>query len=103
MGFPKIIADPDARLDYGFNWASTAPIPPSTTASTPWLQTGETITALTVTSSDPTIIIDTSGIVAGTGVVAWVRAAITGSITFHITTSAGRQDDRSIQLVVKER
>ena len=89
-----MIFDPQAQLDFAVDW-------------TAWLQSGETITDATWTI--PTGLTAVSGkpaaIVGGKAVV-WVQGGTEGSrylLTVHITTSAGRQDDRSIQLDCRQR
>lgn len=81
--------DPNARLDYGWDWVRE-------------LDAGETITNVTATGSNVT---SEAASVIGTQTVAWVSGGTPGraSVRFHITTSAGRQDDRTLQLWVRER
>lgn len=87
-----ITHDPNARLDYAWDWTS-------------WLEAGETITAHTVTASGAGAVTVQSSSVIGGKVVAWVTGGTKGKafLTVHITTSAGRQDDRTITLSVQER
>ena len=87
-----ITHDPNARLDYAWDWTS-------------WLDAGETITAHTVTASGAGgVTVESSTVIDGK-VVAWVSGGTKGKafLTVHITTSAGRQDDRTITLSVQER
>jgi hypothetical protein len=88
MRFQK---DPDAVLDYTYDW-------------TRWLQAGETI-------SSHSIIVPT-GITLGSSatgdglVTAWLSGGVNGTIymvTCRITTNQGRTDDRSIWLSVLDR
>ena len=92
MAFPKYTHDPDARLDYLFDWAQ-------------WLSTDEdTITEATVTGPDGITVEPAT--FTDTGVSAWVSGGSAGEsydLTCHIVTAAGREDDRSITLVCKER
>lgn len=85
-----VTKDPNAVLDYGVRW-------------TPWLVTGETISAsswvvpagLTADSDDHD---DTTTRV-------WLRGGTAGAsyvITNHIVTTAGREDDRSLLIVVDD-
>lgn len=85
-----ITKDPQARLDYGTDWGA-------------WLAAGESITAHTVTGTGG-LTVESSSVV-GSQVVAWVTGGTggTASLRFHITTSAGRQDDRTLPLWVGER
>ena len=80
--------DPDAVLDFAQDW-------------TAWLTDGETITAHTATGTHITV--DSSAVVAGV-VTVWVSGAEKdATITVHVTTSAGREDDRTIGFHVNER
>lgn len=95
MGFPKRLKDPDAILDFPSNWAD-------------WLSGGDTITAATATvvgpnASDLTV---ESTSHTTTKAVAMVSGGVIGrsyTLTFHITTANGLEDDRSITIVCKER
>ena len=93
--------DPNAVLDYRWDWAPAT----NGTGRTDWLEAGETITATTVTGTGCTV--DSSSITdAGTSVTAWISGGTVGaqaSVTCHITTSAGREDDRTIRLRIAER
>lgn len=86
------IKDPDAVLDYGFDWSD-------------WLAAGETIvsSAWAADSSDITIDSDTFG---DTSATVWLSGGTVGTeykLTNHIVTSAGREDDRTIVIKAKER
>lgn len=92
--------DPTATLDFAENWSS-------------WLADGETITAQTVTAYDANGVlapdsITLTDITQADGIVTvWCSAAnpvqSTIHLTFHITTSQGRQDDRTMTLFVSNR
>jgi len=95
---PTFIHDPEAVLDYGFDF-------------TTWLQAGETITAAVWTL--PTVgigavtksLVHPESITDGKCVV-WLQGGVDDQnylAVCHITTSAGRQDDRSLILRVKHR
>ena len=96
-----VLHDLDARLDYTWSWSEIAP--GNTRA---WLDEGETITAFEVTVTGQVV---TDGTTETAGVVrAWVKAApgaVEGaaSVTCHIVTSEGREDDRSIGLLLTQR
>lgn len=88
--------DPDSTLDYVFDWAAPPP--------GPWLTDGETIedfevtvaTGLTLDSqsaTDDTITVWLSGGTAGTRY----------TVACRITTSAGRTDERTFTVSVRER
>ena len=83
--------DPDAVLDFAWDWSQ-------------WLEDGETISSYAVTvpsgitkdsdsNTDTTVTAFLSGGTADTGY----------AIVCQITTSAGRTDDRSIYINVRER
>lgn len=86
--------DPNAVLDYQWDWSD-------------WLAAGETITAATVTV--PAGITKDSQLNTSTAVTAWLSGGtVTGSgteyaINCRITTSAGRTDDRTMTIVCRER
>lgn len=83
--------DPQAVLDYVFDW-------------TDWLETDETITAHTVTVSTG-LTLDSSTEAAGK-VTLWLSGGTADQVypvTCHITTNAGRQDDRTILIRVVQR
>jgi hypothetical protein len=84
--------DPDAVLDYGFDWSL-------------WLGSGEVITASSWTS-------DGSGLVHGVAefsdetTTIWLSGGTDGAtylLTNSITTSDGRTDDRTAAIVVNQR
>ncbi len=92
--------DPQAVLDYSFDWSST---PPGATRG--YLDAGETITAFTVTKVTGDVVLGISS-QAGGVVKQWVSGGTVGTrstLTCHITTSAGRKDDRTISLDVRNR
>jgi hypothetical protein len=88
--FPKAAS---AKLDFGFDFLTLG-----------WLATGETITASTWTI--PTGITKVSDAFSSTATVVWISGGTLGAsyqITNHITTSAGREDDRSILIKITTR
>lgn len=96
--WPQIFHDPQARLDYRWEWGE-----PDSWGRT-WLG-GDTITDAVVTSPDPSIEIEDVSH-DDTSVVAWVSGGTVGTsvkLTCHITTAAGRQDDRTINLAIRQR
>lgn len=88
----KIIPkDPNAVLDYAFDW-------------TEWLESGETISSHVVTA-DTGITKDRNSESAGT-VTAWLSGGTAGddyTIACKITTTADRTDERSIVIHCEER
>lgn len=83
--------DPQATLDYLFDWSS-------------WLAAAETITASTVTTTTG-ITVQSSSNTTTTATV-WLTGGTLGTacqVTNHITTNAGRQDDRTITVTIRDR
>lgn len=83
--------DPDAVLDYVWDWSD-------------WLEPGETITdSLFIMSAGITLDSDSH---SATSATAWLSGGTPGipyQATNRIETSAGRIDDRSITIRVKNR
>lgn len=93
MGFPRRIKDPDAVLDFPVDWSS-------------WLPDGDTIESATVTAETGIVVDSFSVVNSGTAVVAWLSGGTTDEryvVTYHIVTVEGREDDRSITVVIRER
>lgn len=83
--------DPDAVLDYYFDWSE-------------WLATGETISSNTITV--PTGITKDSDSATTTKVTVWLSGGTDGTtytVACKIVTSAGRTDERSIDVHVMNR
>ena len=87
----SFLKDPDAVLDYMFDWSS-------------WLQSGETISTSTMTASTG-ITVD-SDVATTTTTTVWLSGGTAGEtyeVTNHITTSNSRAEDRTITIVCLER
>lgn len=85
--------DPDAVLDYTWDWSA-------------WLASGETITDATVTPSGTGLTVNGTPTTGAATVTAWLTGGTAGTeylVTCHITTSQGRQDDRTITISVVDR
>ena len=83
---------PDATLDYAFDW------------STHWLQDDETIDSYTVTVSSG-LTKDNDSESSGT-VTVWLSGGTAGEtyeVACKIVTSLGRTDERTIEIIVRER
>jgi hypothetical protein len=97
------VKDPAEVLDYSVDWDRSSE---TASAGTGWLASGETITASTWTV--PTGITQTTpapSVVAGKTTI-WLTGGTTGTrytITNHITTSQGRQGERSMLIQVRDR
>ena len=88
MGFIK---DPLAVLDYQFSWVA-------------WLAESETIFSHTVTV--PTGLVLDSDTEDDGVITYWLSGGAVGktySVTCHITTNQGRQDDRTERISIRER
>lgn len=93
MGFPKRVHDPDAVLDYPFDWSD-------------WLPEGDAIESATVVAETGVTVEGTPAIVGGNTVVPFISGGEAGQsyqVTCHIVTVDGREDDRTMILVCKER
>jgi hypothetical protein len=88
----QYLKDPDAVLDYVFDWS-------------PWLADSETITAHTLTVDDD-LTLDSHS-VDGTSVTAWLAGGTARTASYkvacRITTSAGRTDERTMSIRVTNR
>lgn len=86
----RAIHDPDAVLDYRWDWSS-------------WLEEDETITSYSVEVDGITL---DSSLNDGKAVTAWLSEGTAGTkaeVTCRITTSQGRTDDRTMYLSIDER
>lgn len=84
--------DPQAVLDYSVDWSV-------------WLG-DDAISAATWAASGVTILDDPAPSVAGKVATAWVSGGTPGqraSITCHVVSALGREDDRTIGLIVQDR
>ena len=98
----RILKDPDAVLDFRWDWAPLT----NGRGRSNWLAAGETITTRTIVA-EAGITVDSSSITdTGTSVTAWLSDGTDGedyTVTCRVTTSAGRTDDRTIVVLVRER
>lgn len=94
----RFLKDSSARLDYLFDWAALT----NGNGITDWLSAGETITDHTITVTTG-LTVDSSALTnTATSVIVWLSGGTTGNsydVTCHITTSAGREDDRTIKIM----
>ncbi len=100
MAFTK---DPDAVLDWYFDWAALS----NGTGESDWLAGGESITDHDVTVAPAGLTVDSSAIVnGGTAVQVWLSGGVAGqryTVACKVTTSAGRIDERTAQVNVRQR
>jgi len=95
-GFPERPFDPSAKLDFPADWSQ-------------WLAPGASIVDVQM-KVPPEIVVDDTMLVSPI-TTAWLRMANPDSaepgnrydVTYHVTDSDGREDDRSITLVIQER
>ena len=103
---PEFLKDPSAVLDYKWDWKSVANGSSEGDEIGNWLESGETITNHTITvpsglTKDSSALADTD-----TSVVAWLSGGTAWSdyvVVCQIVTSAGRTEERSIRILVRDR
>lgn len=98
----RFTKDPDARLDYKFDWRAST----NGTGDSDWLVSGETISSYTITPEDGITVDDDDLSDSNTSVTVWLTGGIVGRlhrVTCHIVTSEDREDDRTITVRVIER
>lgn len=91
----RFIKDPEAELDYSFNWNDWL----DTTSTPP-----ESIVSHVITVPDDLTLISSEK--AGGVITVWLKGGtpqLTHRVECLITTSAGRKDERSFWLVIQER
>ena len=93
-----MIKDPDAKLDFGFNWRVTGK---------EWLETDETIISYVITVPTVPSGIAFDGSSESNGIVTvWLSGGTAGinyKVACKITTSKGRIDERTIWIKVTDR
>jgi hypothetical protein len=101
------IKDPDATLDFAFDWAGLTNGTEGATSD--WLATGETISSYTITAQEG-ITLETVAPHAqsesGGKVTYWLSGGTAGNwytVACKIVTSASRTDERTMQIQVKNR
>lgn len=96
--------DPEAVLDYSVDWKHKTPGSRVAGNADGWLGAGETIVASTW--SVPAGLTKNTDANADGKATVWITGGLPGTsyrVTNHITTSAGRQDQRSLQINATER
>ena len=93
MALKKFTKDPNATLDYTIDWSA-------------WLSPNQdTISNATVPSVPSGLTIQTPVTKTTTQTTVWISGGTAGTsydVTVHITTTGGRQDDRTITIVCKD-
>lgn len=98
----RFVKDPNAVLDYKFDWKALA----NGSGESNWLADGETISTKTVTvatglTKDSDTLTDTN-----TSVTVWLSGGTAGTdytVACKIVTSAGRTDERTVTIMVRQR
>ena len=89
----EFLKDPNAVLDYKFDWTS-------------WLASGETISSQTTTPSSG-LTVDSSSITdTGKSVTVWLSGGTLGNtytVVNRVTTSSSRVDDRTMRIKVVDK
>ena len=102
MAQTEWIKDPDAVLDYKFDWKAST----NGTGDSDWLAAGETISAHVI-DEDTGITVDSSALSdANTSVTVWLSGGTAGtdySVRCEIDTSASRTDERTMIIKCRER
>lgn len=97
------IKDPDSVLDYKFDWKAAS----NGRGLANWLAASETIASAVVTTPAGITQPTPAGITdSGTSVTAWLSGGTVGvdyAVACRIVTSAGRTDERTITITVRER
>jgi hypothetical protein len=87
----QFIKDPNAVLDYKWDW-------------TAWLPAGDTITTAVVAVASGDVAINSQSNTTNS-VTAWISAGTVGTeaeLRARVTTAQGRTDDRTITLMIQE-
>jgi hypothetical protein len=92
---------PNANLDYRFDWAPLR----NGRGLSDWLATGETISTFTLTSTGESTVSAGEITDSASSVTVWVSGGSHGSncvIVGKIVTSAGRTDERTMKIEVRQ-
>ena len=100
--------DPQAVLDYTWDWRALTNGNDTSPDATDWLESGETITSHTVTAETGLTVASSSLTDSSTSVTAWLSGGTAGThylVVCHIETSnaTSRKDDRTLKVNVKQR
>ena len=96
------LKDPDATLDYKFDWKAET----NGNGDTDWLDSDETISDKTVTVDDGITRESYALADTDTSVVVWLSGGTAGvdyEVACKIVTSASRTDERTMKIQVRER
>lgn len=100
--------DPQAVLDYPYDWAAAED--ELGDAIKPWLEPGDIIVSVSSTVStivdDPNPLFIESTTFTDTTTIVWLSGGTVGKsylVTIHVSTFDGREDDRTIEIRIRER
>ena len=100
--YDTFLKDPDAVLDYKFDWAALT----NGNGSSDWLQSGETLSSHTI-DADTGITVASSALTdTNTSVTVWLSGGTTGTdyaVRCEVVTSGSRTDERTMMVAVRQR
>ena len=102
MTTSSFLKDPDAVLDYKFDWKAET----NSTGNSDWLISGETISSHTITADTGITVDSSSETDTDTSVTVWLSGGtdkVDYSVACEIVTSDGRTDERTATIKVRER
>ena len=100
----SFIKDPDAVLDYKFDWKASTNGTDGATSD--WLGTSETISSHTITAATGLTVDSSSLTDTNTSVTVWLSGGTDQTdytVACKIVTSAGRTDERTVTIYVRNR
>ena len=95
---PTYIKDPDAVIDYVFDWNGPAP-------KGPWLSTGDSVSSHTITVQSG-LTLDSSEEYEDDAIRVWLSGGTAGeeyTVACRVVTAQGRTDERTITVKVRQR
>jgi hypothetical protein len=93
MATNTFIKDPDAELNYVFDWSSWLPSGVTISSQTTTVQTGLTLESESITDSSTSVTVKISGGTSGSDY----------SVANKVTLSDGQVDERTIYIRVRQR
>jgi len=99
---PTYIKDPNAVLDYKFDWKAKTNL----SGNTDWLESNETISSFTITAASGLTVDSSASSDTNTSVTVWLSGGTDGTtyeLACKIVTSLSRTDERTISIQVEER
>jgi len=96
------IKDPDAVLDYKFDWKALT----NGSGTSDWLATAETINTFTIDADSGITVNSSAKSDADTSVTVWLSGGTAGTdyaVRCEIVTSLTRTDERTMTIQVRER